>query len=151
MLTIIGWILKVNCILLCISLHSHYKDAALYVREGETDAKIFHHPSGYWSKKAFKILHHPVYYVTHLIVSLLLMFMAPIETEVFHEWNTTALVVSYILKTHVHTHTHTHTHNNLFDQIITVIFSFSLFSLIKLSYSYNHQQNFCCWPSLPWT
>ena len=71
------------------------QDAALYVSEGEKDAKIFHHPTGYWSKKAFKILHHPVYYVAHLIFSLLLMFLAPVETQIVHGGKKTILLVSF--------------------------------------------------------
>lgn len=65
-------------------MHVLIQEAALYVTEGEKDAKIYHHPTGYWSKKAFKILHHPVYYVIHLIVSILLMFVAAAETLIFH-------------------------------------------------------------------
>lgn len=48
--------------------------------EGEKDAKIFHHPKGYWSKRAYKTLHHQVYYIIHLILSLLLMLLAIVET-----------------------------------------------------------------------
>ena len=56
------------------------QDAALYVHEGEKDAKIFHHPEGRWSRRAFKTLHHPAYCVFHLIASVALMLLAFIET-----------------------------------------------------------------------
>ena len=72
-----------------IHLHAYQyhmqQDAALYVSEGEKDAKIFHHPTGYWSKRAFKSLHHPAYYVTHLIVSVVLMLLALVETPLYLE------------------------------------------------------------------
>ena len=61
------------------------QDAALYVNEGEKDAKIFHHPEGHWSRRAFKTLHHPAFCVFHLIASVLLMFLAFIETPLFFE------------------------------------------------------------------
>ena len=61
------------------------QEAALYVSEGEKDAKIYHHPDGYWSKRAFKTLHHTLYYVTHLIASVLLMLLAIVETPMFRE------------------------------------------------------------------
>ena len=57
-----------------------YQDAAVYVSEGEKDAKIFHHPEGYWPKRAFKTLHHPAYYVVHLSLSVCLMLLAIIES-----------------------------------------------------------------------
>ena len=59
--------------------HTHKQEAALYVREGEDNAKFYHHPRGKWSKMAFKILHHPFYYICHLVVSVLLMLLAFIE------------------------------------------------------------------------
>ena len=59
--------------------HTHIQEAALYVREGEDNAKFYHHPRGKWSKMAFKILHHPFYYICHLVVSVLLMLLAFIE------------------------------------------------------------------------
>ena len=57
-----------------------YQDAAVYVSEGEKDAKIFHHPEGYWPRRAFKTLHHPVYYVVHLSLAVCLMLLAIIES-----------------------------------------------------------------------
>ena len=66
-------------------MHCDIQEAALYVSEGEKDAKIYHHPVGYWSKRAFKTLHHSAYYVTHLVASVLLMLLAVIETPLSRE------------------------------------------------------------------
>lgn len=56
------------------------QEAAIFVREGEDNAKFFHHPKGRWSKLAFFILHHPAYYITHLALTTLLMLLALLET-----------------------------------------------------------------------
>ena len=56
------------------------QEAAIFVREGEDNAKFFHHPKDRWSKLAFFILHHPAYYITHLILTILLMLLALLET-----------------------------------------------------------------------
>ena len=49
--------------------------------EGEDNEKFIHHPRGQWSKKAFEVLHHPAYYITHLIVTILLMLLALSENH----------------------------------------------------------------------
>ena len=51
--------------------------AAFLMKEGEDNT-----PSpiqGRWSKFAFKVLHHPAYYLTHLIVSILFVLLAVVE------------------------------------------------------------------------
>ena len=55
------------------------QEAAIFVQEGEDDEKFVHHPIDRYSKLAFKILHHPAYYITHLIVTILLMLLALAE------------------------------------------------------------------------
>lgn len=45
------------------------------MQEGESDAKFYHHPGNKWSKKAFDILHHHLYYFVHFAVSILLMLL----------------------------------------------------------------------------
>ena len=55
------------------------QEAAIYVQEGEDNEKFVHHPTNRQSKVAFKILHHPAYYITHLIVTILLMLLALAE------------------------------------------------------------------------
>ena len=55
------------------------QEAAIYVQEGEDNEKFVHHPRNRQSKLAFKILHHPAYYITHLIVTILLMLLALAE------------------------------------------------------------------------
>ena len=55
------------------------QEAAIFIKEGEDNEKFNHHPKGRWSKLAFKILHHPAYYITHLIVTVLLMLLALAE------------------------------------------------------------------------
>ena len=62
-----------------IHTHTHTQEAALYVREGEDNDKFFHHPTGKWSKLAYSILHHPVFYVTDLVTCVLLMLLILIE------------------------------------------------------------------------
>ena len=55
------------------------QEAALYVREGEDNDKFLSHPTGKWSKLAYKILHHPVFYVFDLLLCIMLMLLALIE------------------------------------------------------------------------
>ena len=50
------------------------------MREGEDDAKFYHHPVNRWSKLAYDTLHHPVYHILHLLVSLGLLLLAFAET-----------------------------------------------------------------------
>ena len=49
------------------------------MREGELNDKFFNHPTGRWSKLAYKILHHPVFHVFDLLLSVALMLLALIE------------------------------------------------------------------------
>jgi two pore calcium channel protein 1 len=49
------------------------------VREGELNDKFYSHPTGQWSKLAYQILHHPVFHVFDLMLSILLMLLAIIE------------------------------------------------------------------------
>lgn len=55
------------------------QEAALYVREGEDNDKFYCHPTGKWSKLAYKILHHPLFHAFDLALSVLLMLLALIE------------------------------------------------------------------------
>ena len=57
------------------------QEAAIFVKEGKDNEKFNHHPQGRWSKLAFKILHHPAYYTTHLIVTVLLILLALAENH----------------------------------------------------------------------
>ena len=66
------------------------QEAAIFVREGEDNAKFFHHPKGRWSKLAFFILHHPAYYITHLMLTTLLMLLALLETPPSRELDDSA-------------------------------------------------------------
>jgi hypothetical protein len=56
-----------------------WEEAALYIREGEDNDKFYSHPTGKWSKIAYKILHHPAFHVFDLALSVLLMALALIE------------------------------------------------------------------------
>jgi two pore calcium channel protein 1 len=56
-----------------------FEEATLYVREGELNDKFYSHPTGRWSKLAYKILHHPVFHIFDLTLSVLLMLLALIE------------------------------------------------------------------------
>ena len=65
---------------LCITASTHHlQEAALYIREGEDNDKFYSHPTGKWSKIAYKILHHPAFHVFDLALSVLLMALALIE------------------------------------------------------------------------
>ena len=87
------------------NINNKLKEAALYVSEGENDSKIFHHPEPEsWSRRAFIVLHHPAYYVVHLLLSVLLMLLAVIETPLSlkgihptHQTNPTILKVGYYI------------------------------------------------------
>ena len=69
------------------------QEAAIFVREGEDNAKFFHHPKGRWSKLAFFILHHPAYYFTHLILTTLLLLLALLETPTSEGLNKSARTI----------------------------------------------------------
>lgn len=56
-----------------------FQEAALYIREGEDNDKFYCHPRGKWSKVAYKILHHPIFHIFDLVLSVLLMLLALIE------------------------------------------------------------------------
>ena len=56
------------------------QEAALYVQEGEDDAKFYQHPNSKYSKLAYDVIHHPLYHVAHLVVTVLLMLLAFAET-----------------------------------------------------------------------
>ena len=60
------------------------------MKEGENDNTytLSHLQSGRWSKLASKILHHPAYYITHLIVTILLVLLAMLELPSTHLINT---------------------------------------------------------------
>ena len=64
---------------LILLLYNNVQEAAIFIKEGKDNEKFNHHPKGRWSKIAFKILHHPAYYITHLIVTILLMLLALAE------------------------------------------------------------------------
>lgn len=49
------------------------------MREGELNDKFYSHPTGRWSKLAYQILHHPVFHVFDLLLSIALMLLAVIE------------------------------------------------------------------------
>lgn len=55
------------------------QEAACLIEEGEYNRSFDYGKAGY-SKTAFRILHHPVYYTTHLILSILLVLLAIVET-----------------------------------------------------------------------
>ena len=58
---------------------TYVQEAALYVREGELNDKFYSHPTGRWSKLAYIILHHSVFHVFDLLLSIFLMLLALIE------------------------------------------------------------------------
>ena len=55
------------------------QEAALYVREGIDNEKFASHPNGRYSKIAFNIVHHPLFYLFDLLVTCLLLSLAIIE------------------------------------------------------------------------
>lgn len=56
------------------------QEAALYVREGEDDAKFYQHPNSKWSKIAYDTLHHFTYRILHLTICVLLLLLAFAES-----------------------------------------------------------------------
>ena len=64
---------------LCVHAHTYVQEAALYVQEGEDDAKFYQHPNSYWSKQAYGALHYPAYHILHLTVAVLLLLLAMAE------------------------------------------------------------------------
>jgi hypothetical protein len=55
------------------------QEAALYIQEGEDDAKFYQHPQNKHSKRAYDTLHHYTYRIGHLIISVLLLMLALME------------------------------------------------------------------------
>ncbi|XP_065889561.1 two pore channel protein 1-like isoform X2 [Dysidea avara] len=62
---------------------SAYQEAAIYLREGEENEKLYHHPSSVTSYWAYMVLHNPVYYIAEFAVSVLLMLLAFLEKPTF--------------------------------------------------------------------
>lgn len=58
----------------------HMQEAALYVQEGEDDAKFYQHPDSRWSKIAYSTLHHYTYRILHLAICVLLLVLAFAES-----------------------------------------------------------------------
>lgn len=56
-----------------------FQEAALCIREGKDNDKFACHPTQKGSKMAYKILHHPIFHVFDLVLSVLLMLLALIE------------------------------------------------------------------------
>ena len=55
------------------------------MQEGVENEKLLHHPTDTKSYWAYMMIHHPVYYITELIVCVLLMLLAFLERpEFFH-------------------------------------------------------------------
>jgi two pore calcium channel protein 1 len=62
---------------------TRFKNAALYLHEGENNDKFFHHPQTWWSYLAFHVVHNEVYQYTQMAISLLLMGLAIIEPPTY--------------------------------------------------------------------
>ena len=56
-----------------------FQDAAIYIQEGEDNDKFDWHPKKKSSLIAYKILHHSIFQVFDLVLSVLLMLLALIE------------------------------------------------------------------------
>ena len=61
-------------------LYTHdLQEATIYLQEGKDNDLFKAHPQGRWSKLAYNILHHPAFYISDLVVSVLLMMLAILE------------------------------------------------------------------------
>lgn len=63
----------------CLPFPLPLQEAALYVQEGEANDNFLSHPTGKWSRRAYKILHHPVFHVFDLLLCTALILLALIE------------------------------------------------------------------------
>ena len=63
----------------------HIQEAAIYLQEGVENEKLFHHPTDAKSYWAYKVIHHPAYYMSEFFVSVLLMLLALIEKPMFFD------------------------------------------------------------------
>ena len=63
----------------CLPFPLPLQEAALFVQEGEANDNFLSHLTGKWSKWAYKILRHPVFYVFDLLLCIMLMLLALIE------------------------------------------------------------------------
>ena len=79
---------------------SHVQDAALYVREGEDNEKFASHPNGWFSKKAYHIVHNPLFYTIDFIATVLLLLLALIEdppvVNIPERWKAVVVTVSVL-------------------------------------------------------
>ena len=66
------------------------------MKEGENNGCILRLNQSHWSKFAFKVLHHPTYYITHLIVTILLVLLAVIEVPSTQQLMNSQLATSQI-------------------------------------------------------
>ena len=59
------------------------QEAAIYLLEGVENEKLVHHPTGTISYWAYIVIHHPACYTAELVVSVLLMLLAFVESPKF--------------------------------------------------------------------
>ncbi|XP_065919465.1 two pore channel protein 1-like isoform X2 [Dysidea avara] len=62
---------------------SDYQEAAIYLREGKENEKLYYHPSSPTSYWAYMVLHNPIYYIAEFAASLMLMLLAFLEEPTF--------------------------------------------------------------------
>ena len=61
------------------------KEAAIYLKEGAENEQLCDHPTDVKSYWAYTAIHHPAYYITEVIVCVLLMLLAFLERSQFFE------------------------------------------------------------------
>lgn len=62
-----------------LTTYTFTQEAAIYLKEGIENERLCHHPTDSKSFWAYMAIHHPAYYITEVIVCVLLMFLAFIE------------------------------------------------------------------------
>lgn len=64
-----------------------YQEAALYLAEGLEDEDLDNHPTNARCYRAYRVFHNPVYYITELIVCILLLLLGFIEEPTFLDYD----------------------------------------------------------------
>ena len=59
------------------------QEATIYLKEGANYEHLSYHPSDARRYIAYKVIHHPVYYVTEVLVCVMLMLLAFLEDPTY--------------------------------------------------------------------
>ena len=79
------------------------------MQEGMENEKLLHHPTDVKSYWAYRVIHHPAYYIVEFVVCLLLMLLAFLERPLFFDAHIRVSVVPISVRMYVAADTMAHT------------------------------------------